>query len=398
MPELMLVGVGHMGQAYLAAARRLGVRVRAVELGSRAEKLAGQLTAIQVSRGVLDEHWAEGAWACASASPPDGVLAFSEPHVLAAALVQDGLGLPGPSLHAAVLSRNKALQRGRFAAAGICQPEYLLTERLADAEDWAADRLPVVVKPLSSAGSSGVELVADLPSFRAAAIRRAIEGCLLVETAIDGPEYSWEALVVQGQVWFANLTAKETSGPPYFVEVGHRTGVTLPEDVAGEVDRFARAVTDALGMRTGIVHLEFRLPDAGPTLMEVAVRTPGDFLMDLLGLTYGVDWYELAVRLALSMPLPEPPDGPAAYGAIYFPMSAPGVVTTVDGFADVLRMPSVVGAELTVKAGDTVPRISSSAHRIGHVMLTAATPAQRDEALALVRQTIAVSTQPFVAV
>ena len=52
------------------------------------------------------------AAAAAMACTQSGVLAFSEPHVLGAALVQDEYGLPGPSLRAAVTSRNKALQGG----------------------------------------------------------------------------------------------------------------------------------------------------------------------------------------------------------------------------------------------------------------------------------------------
>ena len=105
---------------------------------------------------------------------------------MGAALLQESLGLPGPSLHAAVLSRNKALQRGTFGAAGIAQPDYLLTGDLAGSAEWVAERLPVVVKPLSSAGSAGVELVADLDAFHAVAARRATEVPLLVETAVEG--------------------------------------------------------------------------------------------------------------------------------------------------------------------------------------------------------------------
>ena len=115
MRELVLIGVGRMGRPYLSAARRLGLRVRAVESLTRVDAIADQLDGAQVCRGELDELWAEAASAAALAGLPDGVVAFSEPHVMAAARLQDRLGLPGPSLHAAVLSRNKALQRGSFA-------------------------------------------------------------------------------------------------------------------------------------------------------------------------------------------------------------------------------------------------------------------------------------------
>ena len=184
MTELLLVGIGRMGRPYLDACDRLGIAVRAVETPAVLAELAGRLAGGVPVGGPEDEAWAAAAEAAALDRVPDGVLAFNEPHVLGAALVQDRLGLPGPSLQAAVVSRNKALQRGRFAARGLPQPDHLLTGDLAGARDWVADRLPVVVKALSSAGSDGVEQVVDLAGFDAAARRRT--GRLLVEAYADG--------------------------------------------------------------------------------------------------------------------------------------------------------------------------------------------------------------------
>jgi len=98
------------------------------------------------------------------------------------------MGLPGPSLHAAVLSRNKALQRACLAAAGVRQPEFTLCASVDDAVSWAAGRLPVVVKSLSSAGSDGVELVDDPARLRTAVQARSGSERVLVELAVDGPE------------------------------------------------------------------------------------------------------------------------------------------------------------------------------------------------------------------
>ena len=393
--ELMLVGIGRMGRPYLTAARRLGLRVRAVEATSRLDTLADDVVAsVHPCRGELDELWAEAANAAVLAGTPDGIVAFSEHQVLAAALLQDALGLPGPSLYAAVLSRNKALQRGRFAAHGVRQPEYVVTDDLEAESDWAAERLPVVVKPLSSAGSAGVELVTDLDAYRELAVRRSGERPLLVETAVDGPEYSWEALVVDGDVWFSNTTAKETTGPPYFVEIAHRTGVELPPDDATRVDELATRVLSALRMRTGLVHLEFRLADAGPTLMEIAVRMPGDFVMDLLCLTYGVDWFELAVRAAVSSPLPDRPSRRVQYAASYLPIAVPGVVTEIRGIADVAAHPCVVEAFVRVGEGDEVEPVRSSVQRVGHVLLAADSSDELEAALAYVREKLVVCTSP----
>ena len=140
MPELLLVGVGVMGRPYITAARRLGLRVRAVEVDSRADLVRSDVDALYTARGSLDEAWAEAAFAAIADARPDGVIAFTEWHVTAAALVQHRLGVAGPSLHAAVVSRNKALQRGLFAAAGVPQPGYTLVGSLPQAADWALPR------------------------------------------------------------------------------------------------------------------------------------------------------------------------------------------------------------------------------------------------------------------
>lgn len=392
--DLLLVGVGVMGRPYIDAARRLGLRVRVVERASRADETRVLVDDLQLTRGPLEEQWAEAAAAAAWAHRPDGVVAFSESQVMAAALVQDQLGLPGPSLRAAVVSRNKALQRAVCGARGIRQPEYLVTPNLIDAQGWAAPRFPVVLKPLSAAGSEGVELVRGAEEFAAAAARRAADGPLLVETAVNGPEYSWEALVDDGEVWFANLSAKDTTGPPYFVETAGRTGIKLPGPVGVAVDRFCRAVIDAIGVRSGLVHLEFNLPGGLPTLIEIAVRTPGDHLMDLLGMTYDVDWFELVLRLAMRIPLPSRPSGGGRWAASLWLAPEPGTIISVDGLDEVRRHPDVVRAEVSARVGDVVPPVRSSADRVGHVVMAAGTAADRDAVLEFVRSTLQVRTTP----
>ncbi|MFD8083985.1 ATP-grasp domain-containing protein [Kitasatospora sp. NPDC059722] len=390
MKKLLLIGVGQMGRPYVAAAGRLGVSVHAVEAASRADRVTGTASVAQ-ARGELDEHWMEGACLALQDGPFDGVIAFNEPQVIAAAMIQDRFGLPGPSLHAATASRNKALQRALFTAAGITQPAYTVTDSLAEEMAWAAERWPVIVKPLSSAGSAGVELVTDAESFRAVAQARAGER-VIVEEAIDGPEYSWEALVRDGEVWFANVTAKETTGPPQFVEVGHRTGVHLPEPSARQVADTGARVLRAMGIRTGLVHMEFRLSAAGPVPIEVAVRTPGDYLMDLLGATYGIDWYEMVVRMAVGMPLPQPPVGPFRHAASIFTISEPGVVQDIRGLEAVRSHPSVLQAGVEVEPGDTVLAVRSSGHRTGEVVLAAPSSPELESAIAFVQQTLVVTT------
>ena len=398
MTELLLVGIGVMGRPYLAAARAIGVAVRAVESEDwdagpgLAEVDIHRVSDLREDCRNVDELWARGAYQVTAGSSPDGILAFAEPHVLGAALAQDLLGLPGPSLHAAVLSRNKALQRGCFGASGLPQPAYLLTPDPVAGMEWAAARLPVVIKPLSSYGSVGVEFIADEPQLRAVVARRS--GQVLFEEAVDGPEYSWEAFVRDGKILFGNITAKETTGPPYFVEIAHRTAHSFADpELRQAVDALASGVVTAMAMRTGVVHLEFRVARAGPVIMEVAVRTPGDYLLDLIAATYGFSPYQVAVQLALGLPLDlEFPQAPTAYAAIWYPMCPPGEVKAIEGLTEVREHPAVLRVALKVGVGDVVRRIESSGQRPGHVLIAGATARERDAAVEAVRQRLRIRT------
>lgn len=392
--DLLVVGVGTMGRPYLDAAARLGVRVRAVESAAawdtRPTHLAEEFHRVD---GSAEESWTRAVARAVAERAPDGLIAFAEPHVLAAALAQERLGLPGPSLHAAVISRNKALQRTTFEAHGVPQPEYLLVNRIAEAREWMLERLPVVVKPLTLAGSEGVELVRDAAEVEDVLARRAAEGKVLVEEAVEGPEYSWEALVRDGEVLFENTTAKETTVPPYFVELTHRCAHRFEDGgLARSVDALTRGVLDAIGMRTGLVHLEFKVGRRGPALMEIAVRTPGDYLPDAIGLTYGFDLYEAVVRLALGMPV----DGlvrtePAAWAATHFPTTAPGTIRSVDGVEETAAHPAVVRVRLRKKPGDEVRPLTSSSQRMGHVLVAASSPTEREDALKHVAETLRIT-------
>jgi biotin carboxylase len=395
MTELLLMGIGVTGRPYLDACDRLRVGVRAIETADVLAELGDRLVGGHPTAGQLDEAWAAAADAAVAARRPDGVVAFADPQVLGAALVQDQLDLPGPSLPAAVLSRNKALQRGRFAARALPQPDHVLTDDLGAVAGWVAERLPVVVKPLSATGSLGVELVSNAADYREVCRRRGAEGTLLVERYADGPEYSWEGLVEDGRIWFGNVTAKETTGPPGFVELVHRAAAELSGQTARQVARLAAGTVAALGMRTGIVHLEFRLGAAGPRLLEVAVRTPGDRLLDVLELTYGFSWYEMVVRLALRMPLPPPPTGPPdRYAASCYLTARPGVLTAVEGLDEVRAHPAVVRARVRLRPGQTVHPLRSSADRVGNVLLQAGSRGELEEAVAYARRTVRVLTAP----
>src|SRR5580704_7834119 len=109
--RLLMVGAGSMGSGYLDAAVRRGLPVALVERERWFDAYRDRVAELFPCAASSDEHWTAAAVDAARRWRPDLVVGFAEPHVLAAAWVQDSGGLPGPGLRAAVATRDKALQR-----------------------------------------------------------------------------------------------------------------------------------------------------------------------------------------------------------------------------------------------------------------------------------------------
>jgi biotin carboxylase len=321
---LLLVGLGNQGRPYLVAGRRLGLPVTVVD---RAETFAAPETQRLLDEDVrtvpvagatlVMSDWYAAACEAVEDHPPEGIVAFSEEHVVAAALIADEFLLPGPGLRAALTSRDKTLQRALFERHGIAQPRWHHVHNLDEGARWLSTLGRAVAKPTDRGGSEGVQLVASLAELQ---MWHSAEQptTFLLEEFVEGPEYSVELLLQVGAPAFVNVTAKRTTGPPHFVEVGHVAPAQLAEGDYAQMQSSAVAVVDALGMDTGIAHLELRQTDAGPVVMEVAVRTPGDYIMEMVGAAWGIDLFEQVIRVACGRPV-ELPATPVGAAEVIFP-------------------------------------------------------------------------------
>jgi hypothetical protein len=261
---------------------------------------------------VLDDAVVETVVAAVTARFADyriaAVVSCGEIFVEACGQLADLWGLPGSGLRAARVCRNKLLQR-RYLAEFSPRSVHLA----AGDREAAADLVPgypAVVKPTGRMSSSGVRRVGDAAELAAAvAAVRPGEG-LLLEEVVDGPEFSVEALVRDGEVFWENVTGKLTNDAesPYFTELRHVVPAAgLDDDALAALLDANRRVLARLEFGTGITHAEFRLqPGRGPVLMEVAARVPGDGITWLLHLATGVPIEPVLLDLALGEPAAYP--------------------------------------------------------------------------------------------
>ncbi|MGP4092302.1 ATP-grasp domain-containing protein, partial [Streptomyces sp. KR55] len=264
--------------------------------------------------------------------------------------------------------RTKDLCRAVLAEAGFPQPGFAVAAGREEAAHFlAATEGPWIVKPRDGMGSAGVSLVRARSELEAVVAQ--LERPFLVEEFVEGTEYSAEGVMVGGKPRILALTAKRTGAG--FVETGHRTPAPLDAVTAAAArDAVAGAVT-ATGLTHGVLHAEFWVTPAGAIVLgEIHARPGGDFIHTLVEETHpGFELYGTLLDDLLGRPVPEPPVSRGAAGADFLVLG-PGRVASVTGWEALTTDPALVAAHLSVREGDVLTEVASSADRHGVLVAT----------------------------
>lgn len=231
---------------------------------------------------------------------------------------------------------------------------------------------------------------------------------VLVEEFVDGPEYSWEALVAHGEVIFSSLTRKETTGPPQFVETLHEVahGRRDPELLAG-ADALGDRVAEALGVREALMCVEFRRTAQGLVPMEAMVRMAGDHIVECTSLACDVDLLEAHLRVAAGaspaevrarMPALDAAGGKRQQevASVFCVAEADGVLAELD-LAALDDCAGVLRHGVRMRAGMPVRAARSSADRLGFAIVTGADIDDLRASVAEARQKVVVRVEPMAA-
>ncbi|MEY9842960.1 ATP-grasp domain-containing protein [Streptacidiphilus sp. MAP5-3] len=373
--------------ALLSTARRLGVQVVVASFDAEDRQLSRAIRE-QVDRLIVVETnneaaLTEVALALHAESPLSGIIPGFEFYVDSVARIAARLGLPGLPVEAGPALRNKATMRATVEAAGLRVPRYAEATSLASLEA-AAERVgfPAVLKPQNSAGSVHVSRVNDLAELRRAHqwmlsdtrtdLGRGLDGRMLLEEYIDGPEVSVEGYVDGDGVAIASVTAKLLGAEPKFVEVGHIVQLDLAASERARLEEYVAGVCRALKVTLGPFHCEVRLQAGDPVLIELGARLAGDHICDLVEIATGVSLAKvmLAAYAGLDRAEVAPVQVPRAKCAAIHFFTAPDLTTlsAVRGVAELREAPDVQEVELYLEPGDPIEPAEDFRSRIGHVI------------------------------
>lgn len=214
--------------------------------------------------------------------------------------VASRLGLTCNSEHSVRISSNKYEMRNAFRTTGIDTPFFFLYSEEDDMQDI---RYPVIVKPTDRSGSRAVtklEEASGLKDALRAAINNSFEKKAIIEEYIEGEEYSCECISFEGKHYFLQLTKKFTTGAPHFIETGHIQPAELDKGIKEQIQTTVFQVLDALEIRYGASHTEFKISKEGRIgIIEVGARMGGDCIgSDLVKISTGYDYLKMVIDVA----------------------------------------------------------------------------------------------------
>lgn len=324
--------------------------------------------------------------AVAAVRPFDGFVTLAEYDVVVGAEVAVVLGLPTVDVQAVTVARNKALMRRRGAEVGLPMPAFRTVTTPDEAEAASvAVGFPCVVKPADETSSADVRRCHSPAEARehVALIQSRQENTrgqrryheVMVEQCVRGPEVSVEVLARGDRYDVFGVTDKAVTGGDYFVEMGHSFPSSLP---AGTVRACADLAVDALravGFDLGMAHVEIRVTEHGPSLIEINPRPAGGKITELVDRALGISSLELVLRQYLGDPLPAdvlPTEGIRG-AAIRYLSGTPGQVVAVEGIGRAASLPGVLEVVVKPKPGDILFALRRNGDRAGHVLVVAET-------------------------
>lgn len=303
MKKIAIIGANEAINKLILKAKSLGyeTHVFAWECGDPGEKTADYFYPIDIAN--KEKVYEE----CKKIEGLNGVASVtSDFAVNTVNYVARKLGLPCNSEITDKYARNKFLMRCAFKEAGLYVPDFMRVSNDKEFESARAhfeNKFPVIVKPTDRWSSKGVTRVDSIDEFASAieyAQRESLTGEAIVEGFMNGPEYSCECICYNGKYDALQITKKDTTGYPHYIETGHTQPSGLNKEEINRVKKVVFKALEALDIKNSAAHAEFRLLDDGNIgLIEIGARMGGDCIgTDLVCLSTGYDYLRMILEVA----------------------------------------------------------------------------------------------------
>ena len=327
----------------------------------------------------------------------DGVICVAADAPVTAATVAQRLRLPGLPVHVAELACDKLAMKNCFFKAGVNVPWFAEIRTVQDLQRIAVEHgSDLVIKPVDSRGSRGVQRVAQVQDLNKAfllARSHSPTERVMVEKYLPGPQVSTESIVTGGRCFTPGFSDRNYEYleryAPFFIENGGDLPSHLPEETQAKVRDLVARAASAMGVTDGTVKGDIVVHNGEPYVIELAARlSGGSFCTREIPLNTGVDFIGAAIKVALGEPVSEAELTPKSFTPVIqrYAFPAPGKVVEISGADAARAVPGIADVVVTAKTGDVIPPAGDKRPSAAMVL---ATGTSREAALAAANDALA---------
>ena len=319
----------------------------------------------------------EAVLALAKSLSIDGILAYaSDPAALTAAYVSEKLNLPGNHYKAVEIMSRKDLFRAFMIENGFLCPKANSFSDYDTAKSWFTQlNKKAIIKPVDSSGSKGItsiELNEDFEQKFENALSFSREKIIVVEEFVDkkGYQIGGDGFLVNGELVFRCFgdIHFSTTNPllPCSVSMPSLHETSILNKVHSAIQRLLAAI----GMKMGALNFDVMIDkNDNVYIIEIGPRNGGNMIPELTEYCTGIDMKTASILQAVNEPLPLLELGNETPYFSHYVIHAPktGIVKNVE--MDEYLKSHVLYSHLNFKIGDTVNKFTSSANRLGIMLL-----------------------------
>lgn len=258
-------------------------------------------------RHYANEKFTKDAYRYCKEHKPAAIINTSEFDVVRAAQLRDRFGINGQCASNAVLFRDKIAMKTKVASAGLNVPRFIRATNAIQLLDFVEEvGFPVIIKPISGAGTVGVNLIHDESQLDEFLDCHVVEN-LDVESYVNGKLYHIDGFIYEGEIkyiWPHSYNNDSTLG---FAHGEHQGSYTLGVDnpLTPRLIEFAKNVVKALeSPALSTFHCEvFHTVEDDIVLCEIAGRLGGGRMVPVLNAAFDVNLYEYWVKAQAGIPL-----------------------------------------------------------------------------------------------
>ncbi|MCP3958631.1 MAG: ATP-grasp domain-containing protein [bacterium] len=276
--------------------------------------------------------------------PVDRLLGTLEQLQVPLAAARERLGIEGMGVEAAENFRDKARMKTVLRAASLPCARHRLIASADDARELVREvGYPIVIKPPDGAGAKATFSVDSEEALSEVLLQVPPHPNrpLLGEEFIQGSEHSFDGVSIGGELVWHSLTHYLPTPLDVVRNPWIQWCVLLPREIDDprfdDVREAAGRSLDALGMTTGVSHLEwFRRGDGSIAISEVGARPGGAQISKLISYAHDFDFYRAWARLEIDHAF-DPPERAYAAGAAFLRGQGRGRVKAIRGLAQAQR-------------------------------------------------------------